>query len=41
MSSFQRSQPVAADLDIRPLAGRIGAQVASARVLPWGGKFTN
>ena len=27
MSSLQRSQSVAHDLDIRPLAGRIGAEI--------------
>jgi hypothetical protein len=28
MSSLQRSQSVAHNLDIRPLAGRIGAEIA-------------
>jgi alkyl sulfatase len=32
MSGLQRSQSVAADLDIRPLAGRIGAQIDNMRL---------
>jgi len=32
MSSFQRSQSVAHNLDIRPLAGRIGAQIDGVRL---------
>jgi alpha-ketoglutarate-dependent sulfate ester dioxygenase len=32
MSGFQRSQSLAIDLDVRPLAGRIGAQIHSIRL---------
>ena len=32
MSGLQRSQSVAADLDVRPLAGRIGAQIDNVRL---------
>jgi alpha-ketoglutarate-dependent taurine dioxygenase len=32
MSSFQRSRPIATDLGVRPLAGRIGAQIDNIRL---------
>src|SRR5580704_2637946 len=32
MSGLQRSQSVAIDLDVRPLAGRIGAQIDNIRL---------
>jgi hypothetical protein len=35
MSGLQRSQSVAIDLDVRPLAGRIGAQIDNSPIQPF------